>query len=86
MSRLLTLREAAAILRHTVSGTRKLIRQGAIKGYRVGGRVLLKADELERYVEVNEIVPARPGRRKAAPAERITRAAHLRESALEGIR
>jgi len=52
--------EAAAILGVSVFTVRKLIRERAVPFYRVGRRVVLDAEDLERYLRVHRVEAREP--------------------------
>jgi excisionase family DNA binding protein len=55
--RRLSVEEAAPILGVSVFTVRKLIRQRAVPYYRVGRRVVLDRDDLERYLRQHRVEP-----------------------------
>jgi len=55
--RRLSVEEAAPILGVSVFTVRKLIRQRAVPYYRVGRRVVLDPDDLERYLRQHRVEP-----------------------------
>jgi len=55
--RRVSVEEAAPILGVSVFTVRKLIRQRAVPYYRVGRRVVLDPDDLERYLRQHRIEP-----------------------------
>jgi excisionase family DNA binding protein len=59
--RRLSVEEAAPILGVSVFTVRKLIRRRAVPFYRVGRRVVLDPDDLERYLRQHRVEP-RDGR------------------------
>jgi len=58
--RRLSVDEAAAILGVSVFTVRKLIRERAVPFYRVGRRVVLDAEDLERYLRVHRVEAREP--------------------------
>ena len=53
--KLLTIPEVADSMRVSESTVRRLIRRGLIAAYKVGDRVRVKEEELERYVESQRV-------------------------------
>lgn len=72
MSDLLTVSEAAATLRHSVSSVRRLVRRGRLPAYRVGGRLLFKPKDLDAFVAAGRLavvprsLPSPPRRRRSS--------------------
>jgi len=58
--RRLSAAEAAPFLGVSVFTVRKLIRQRAVPFYRVGRRVVLDAEDLERYLRVHRVEAREP--------------------------
>jgi len=54
------LKEAAPILGVSVFTVRKLVRERAVPFYRVGRRVVLDREDLERYLRQHRVEPREP--------------------------
>lgn len=58
--RLITRPAAGALIGGTAGVVQRLIDSGAISGYRIGGRVMVRESHIREYVERCRIVPESP--------------------------
>src|SRR5262245_29062289 len=81
--RLLTIEEFAESLRMSTSTVRRRLRDGSLRGYRAGGRILIPLRERARFL-AGQTYAGDPEPRSAIPMDlydTIARAARVRESA-----
>lgn len=53
----ITLKEAATTTRGSVKWLRREIKQGHLRAYRMGGKILIKSEDLPAFVATKAMVP-----------------------------